>query len=51
MFHPKCFPVTIGLVICKSMVKLHGGEIKAVPKDNGILIEVELPMTKRVNLG
>ena len=41
----------IGLAICKSIVKLHGGEIKAVPKDNGILIEVELPMTKRVNLG
>lgn len=40
----------IGLAICKSIVKLHNGEIKAVSKDNGILIEIELPIVKRVNL-
>ncbi|MCT7583694.1 PAS domain-containing sensor histidine kinase [Aliarcobacter butzleri] len=40
----------IGLAICKSIVKLHNGEIKAVSKDNGILIEIELPIIKRVNL-
>jgi len=40
----------IGLAICKSIVKLHNGEIKAVAKNDGISIEVELPITKRVNL-
>jgi len=40
----------IGLAICKSIVKLHNGEIKAIAKDRGILIEVELPIVKRVNI-
>lgn len=40
----------IGLAICKSIVKLHKGEIRAVAKDNGISIEVELPITKKANL-
>lgn len=40
----------IGLAICKSIVKLHNGEIKAISKDNGILIEVELPIVKRVSI-
>ncbi|MCT7908840.1 PAS domain-containing sensor histidine kinase [Arcobacter lacus] len=40
----------IGLAICKSIVKLHNGEIKAIAKENGILIEIELPIIKRVNI-
>ena len=40
----------IGLAICKSIVKLHNGDIKAIPEHNGILIEIELPMVKRANL-
>ena len=40
----------IGLAICKSIVKLHNGEIKAIPKDNGILIEIILPITKRAEI-
>ena len=40
----------IGLAICKSIVKLYNGEIKAISKDNGILIEVELPIVKRVSI-
>ncbi|PUE64532.1 sensor histidine kinase [Arcobacter lacus] len=40
----------IGLAICKSIVKLHNGEIKAITKENGILIEIELPIVKRVNI-
>lgn len=40
----------IGLAICKSIVKLHKGEIKAIAKENGILIEIELPIIKRVNI-
>lgn len=40
----------IGLAICKSIVKLHNGEIKAISKDNGILIEVQLPIVKRVSI-
>ena len=40
----------IGLAICKSIVKLHNGEIKAIPQNDGILIEIELPMVKRANL-
>ncbi|MDD2896362.1 MAG: DUF4118 domain-containing protein [Aliarcobacter sp.] len=40
----------IGLAICKSIVKLHNGEIKAIPEQKGILIEIELPITKRAKL-
>lgn len=40
----------IGLAICKSIVKLHGGEIKAVARDNGISIEAELPIIKKATL-
>ena len=40
----------IGLALCKSIVKLHNGEIKAIPKDNGILIEIILPITKRAEI-
>jgi two-component system sensor histidine kinase KdpD len=40
----------IGLAICKSIVKLHNGEIKAVAKNGGISIEVELPVMKKANL-
>ncbi|MDQ1338244.1 MAG: two-component system, OmpR family, sensor histidine kinase KdpD [Campylobacterota bacterium] len=40
----------IGLAICKSIVKLHNGEIRAVSKNDGISIEVELPIIKRANL-
>ena len=40
----------IGLAICKSIVKLHNGDIKAIPEHNGILIEIELPILKKVKL-
>ncbi|QKF67075.1 two-component system sensor histidine kinase [Arcobacter venerupis] len=40
----------IGLAICKSIVKLHNGDIKAIPEHNGILIEIELPIVKRAKL-
>ena len=40
----------IGLAICKSIVKLHNGDIKAIPKDNGIEIEINLPITKRAEI-
>lgn len=40
----------IGLAICKSIVKLHNGEIKAIPQDNGILIEIELPILKKAKI-
>jgi two-component system, OmpR family, sensor histidine kinase KdpD len=40
----------IGLSICKSIVKLHNGEIKASHEGNGILIEIELPIIKRAKL-
>jgi len=40
----------IGLAICKSIVKLHGGEIRALPQNEGILIEIELPIIKRAKL-
>jgi two-component system, OmpR family, sensor histidine kinase KdpD len=40
----------IGLAICKSIVKLHEGTIKAIPKNNRILIEIDLPITKKANL-
>lgn len=40
----------IGLAICKNIVKLHGGEIKASHKNRGILIEVDLPVNKKAKL-
>ncbi|MGB7402755.1 MAG: DUF4118 domain-containing protein [Arcobacter sp.] len=40
----------IGLAICKSIVKLHSGEIKAISQNNGILIEINLPVLKRAKL-
>ncbi|WP_419771054.1 MAG: DUF4118 domain-containing protein [Candidatus Marinarcus sp.] len=40
----------IGLAICKSIVKLHNGEIKAFPKENGISIEIDLPIIKKAAL-
>jgi two-component system, OmpR family, sensor histidine kinase KdpD len=40
----------IGLSICKSIVKLHNGDIKASHEGNGILIEIELPIIKRAKL-
>ena len=40
----------IGLAICKSIVKLHNGEISAIPKDNGISIEINLPIMKRAKI-
>jgi two-component system, OmpR family, sensor histidine kinase KdpD len=40
----------IGLSICKSIVKLHNGEIKANAEKNGILIQIELPIIKKARL-
>ena len=40
----------IGLAICKSIVKLHGGEIKAIQKNRGISIEIDLPIIKRAEI-
>jgi len=40
----------IGLAICKSIVILHNGEIKATAKDNGISIEINLPITKKAEI-
>lgn len=40
----------IGLSICKSVVKLHNGNIKAVPRNNGISIEINLPVMKRAKI-
>ena len=40
----------IGLSICKSIVNLHGGSIKASSVNNGILIEVSLPVIKKAKL-
>lgn len=40
----------IGLAICKSIVKLHHGDIKAIRKDNGISIEIDLPIMKKAHL-
>ena len=40
----------IGLSICKSIVKLHNGNIKAVQKNAGISIEINLPVIKRVKI-
>ncbi|PLY13149.1 MAG: sensor histidine kinase, partial [Sulfurimonas sp.] len=37
----------IGLSICKSIVNLHGGSIKASSVNDGILIEVSLPVIKK----
>ncbi|WP_294879305.1 DUF4118 domain-containing protein [Sulfurimonas sp. RIFOXYB12_FULL_35_9] len=40
----------IGLSICKSIVGIHGGEIKASAVNKGILIEAILPIIKKANL-
>ncbi|MBD3829228.1 MAG: PAS domain-containing sensor histidine kinase [Arcobacter sp.] len=40
----------IGLAICKSIVKLHHGEIKAIAQNDGITIEIELPIIKRIDI-
>lgn len=40
----------IGLSICKSIVNLHGGSIKASSVNDGILIEVSLPVVKKAKL-
>lgn len=40
----------IGLAICKSIVKLHSGEIKATQKDNQMNIEILLPIIKKAQL-
>jgi two-component system, OmpR family, sensor histidine kinase KdpD len=40
----------IGLSICKSIVKLHNGEIRAIPQNDGILIEIELPIIKKAKI-
>lgn len=40
----------IGLAICKSIVELHGGSIKATAVNNGILIEAKLPIVKKAAL-
>lgn len=40
----------IGLAICKSIVNLHGGNIKASAVDGGILIEAKLPIVKKAGL-
>ena len=40
----------IGLSICKNIVKLHNGEIKAIRKNDGISIEINLPVMKRAEI-
>jgi two-component system sensor histidine kinase KdpD len=40
----------IGLAICKSIVQLHTGAIIASSLDNGILIEIKLPILKKASL-
>lgn len=40
----------IGLAICKSIVTLHGGVISAIAIDDGMLIEVSLPIVKKAKL-
>lgn len=40
----------IGLAMCKSIVTLHGGVISAKAIDDGIEIEVDLPITKKADL-
>lgn len=40
----------IGLAICKSIVQLHLGTIEAKALENGILIEIRLPIVKKVSL-
>lgn len=40
----------IGLAICKSIVSLHSGTIKAAAIEDGIMIEVNLPITKKAKL-
>ena len=40
----------IGLAICKSIVKLHNGQIKAIQKENKIEIEIILPILKKAQI-
>ncbi|MDQ1341146.1 MAG: two-component system, OmpR family, sensor histidine kinase KdpD, partial [Campylobacterota bacterium] len=40
----------IGLAMCKSIVTLHGGAISAKAINDGIEIEVDLPITKKADL-
>ncbi len=40
----------IGLSICKNIVKLHGGNIKALGTAKGIAIEIRLPIVKKAGL-
>jgi two-component system sensor histidine kinase KdpD len=40
----------IGLAICKSIVQLHLGTIEAKGLENGILIEIRLPIVKKASL-
>lgn len=40
----------IGLAMCKSIVMLHHGTIEATTHENGMLITIELPITKKASL-
>lgn len=40
----------IGLALCKSIVTLHGGTIKAKAINSGMQIDIELPITKKAEL-
>jgi len=40
----------IGLALCKSIVTLHGGTIKAETADGGMQIDIELPIIKKAGL-
>lgn len=40
----------IGLALCKSIVTLHGGTIKAKTADGGMQIDIELPIIKKAGL-
>ena len=40
----------IGLAICKSIVKLHNGQIKAIQKEKQIEIEIILPILKKAEI-
>lgn len=40
----------IGLALCKSIVTLHGGTIRAKAADGGMQIDIELPIIKKAGL-